>query len=83
VAKEVISRCDVCGATEDVQEITITPEGDPSKTVDLCPEHGGPVLELYALGVEGDPKPKTKRRPGRPSSHSVVPIEEWDGQPTQ
>ncbi len=76
MAKEVISRCDVCGTSEDVQEFKIT-HGDETKTVDLCPEHGGPVIEVFNLGTDTQkaaPKPK-----GRRSAHAVVPIEEWEG----
>jgi hypothetical protein len=74
VAKEVISRCDKCGTAEDVQEFKITYGGE-TKEVDLCPEHGGPVLEAFELGSE-PPKAPAPRR-GRRSSHSVVPIEDW------
>lgn len=78
MAKEVISRCDECGATEDVREFTITPEGDETKTVDLCPEHAGPVLAVYALGTEERPKPKARRSR---SGHAVVPIEDLGIEP--
>jgi hypothetical protein len=75
VAKEVISRCDECGTTEDVQEFTITYGGE-TKDVDLCPEHGGPVLKVFTLGTEvqnSTPKPRKSSR----SSHAVVAIEDW------
>ncbi|MFC9231022.1 hypothetical protein ACFTZI_19015 [Streptomyces decoyicus] len=75
MAKEVISRCDKCGASEDVQEFTITYGGE-TKEVDVCPEHGGPVLELFELGTE--PQPTPARRKGR-TAHAVVPIEDWQG----
>lgn len=75
MVKEVIARCDRCGATEGVREFTITLEG-VTKDVDLCGEHGAPVIEVFELGAEDQPKPKQRR--GR-SAHSVVPIEEWEG----
>lgn len=80
MAKEVITRCDKCGASKDVREIAITPQGDETKTVDLCPEHAGPIFEVYALGVEESPRPKPRNR--RTSAHSVVPVEDlenWEG----
>ena len=70
MAKEVISRCDVCGTSEDVQEFKIE-HGGQAKTVDLCPEHGGPVLKLFELGT--DEKPPVKKAKG----HAVVAIEDW------
>jgi hypothetical protein len=76
VAKEVISRCDECGATEGVRQFTITPEGDETKDVDLCAEHAGPVFKVYALGVEE--QPKSRGRKAR-QTHAVVPIEDWEG----
>jgi succinylarginine dihydrolase len=80
VAREVIElvKCDECGSEEDVEGFTIIREGTP-RDVDLCGTHKAPLVKLYVLGVEGDPRPKPKRRPGRPSAHAVVPIEEWDG----
>lgn len=73
MAKEVISRCDVCGTNEEVEEFKIERKG-VAKLVDLCVEHGKPVVEVFELGATGT---KVPARRGRPSSHSVVPIEDW------
>jgi hypothetical protein len=75
VAKEVISRCDECGTSEDVQEFTITYGGE-TKDVDLCPEHGGPVIRVFELGTEVQNAAAKPRKPSR-SSHAVVAIEDW------
>ncbi|MCB5179487.1 hypothetical protein [Streptomyces antimicrobicus] len=78
MAKEVISRCDECGASEGVQEFTIT-YGNQTKTVDACPEHAAPVLALFELGT--DAQPAQKPRKGGRSAHAVIPIEDLDIQP--
>lgn len=77
MAKEVISRCDKCGTSEDVQEITIIIGGD-TKTVDLCPGDLGPVVEVFELGAAE--QSKSKQRRGR-SAHAVVPVEDLGIEP--
>ena len=70
MAKEVISRCDECGSTEDTEEFTIIRNGQ-KKDVDLCGEHKAPLVKLYELGAT------SPTRRGRPAAHSVVAIEDW------
>jgi hypothetical protein len=72
VAKEVISRCDVCGTTEGVEEVSITIGGE-ARTVDLCENDRAPVLKVFEVGQGVKPK----KRGGR-SAHAVVPIEDLD-----
>lgn len=74
MAKEVISRCDVCGTSEGAQEFRIT-HGGEARDVDLCPEHAAPVLKVYELGTRPGRAP-SKPRSNR-SAHAVIPIEEW------
>ncbi|THA41831.1 hypothetical protein [Streptomyces sp. A1547] len=75
MAKELISRCDVCGTSDDVQEFTII--WNESKTVDLCPDHAGPLFELYELGTTVKATTPAPRKGGR-SAHGVIPIEDWN-----
>lgn len=74
MAKETISRCDECGAVNDVQEFRITYGGE-TREVDLCPDHGGPLLALFEKGAKVGQRPASKGRAR--SAHAVVPIEEW------
>ncbi|MEV5084977.1 hypothetical protein AB0K74_41605 [Streptomyces sp. NPDC056159] len=71
MAKEVVSKCDRCGTSEGAQEFNITYGGE-TRELDLCPEHSGPILELFELG-----KVLGKRPTSRRTGHAVVPIEEW------
>jgi hypothetical protein len=77
VAKEttVILRCDVCGTTEGVEEYEIKRNGQ-KRAVDLCENDGAPLVKLFELGTAPT---KAPARVGRPSSHAVIPIEDWDG----
>ncbi|MFJ7590203.1 hypothetical protein ACIQZO_23020 [Streptomyces sp. NPDC097617] len=76
MAKEVISRCDECGTSEGVEEITITYRGR-TREVDACPEHGGPAIALFELGTDKPSTPPARTSGGR-SAHAVVPIEDWN-----
>lgn len=75
MVKQVIARCNKCGAHEDTQEFTITHNGE-SREIDLCPEHAGPLVEAFELGDVPE-KPTAKPRKSTRSSHSVVAIEDW------
>ena len=75
MVKEVISRCDVCGTSEEVEEVEIKLQG-VTKSVDLCGEHRAPVVEVFDLGTEVTSKGRARK--GGRSSHAVVPIEEWN-----
>ena len=74
MAKEVISRCDKCGTSEDVQEFQIT-RGGETRDVDLCSEHGGPVNEAFDLGTARNAAPKSRK--ATRGGHAVVAIEDW------
>ncbi|MGW6571685.1 hypothetical protein ACWGAN_05850 [Streptomyces sp. NPDC054945] len=76
MAKELISRCDECGTSEGVEEITITYRGK-TREVDACPEHGGPAIALFELGTDKPTTPPARTGGGR-SAHAVVPIEDWN-----
>jgi hypothetical protein len=76
VVKEIIARCDECGSTEGVQEFQIVYGGKP-KGVDLCAEHGGPLIALYELGQDPEPVQAAAPKRGR-IRHAVVPIEDTD-----
>lgn len=75
MVKQVIARCNKCGAHEDTREFTITLDGK-TREVDLCPDHAGPLLEAFELGDEVE-KPTPRPRKAPRSSHSVVAIEDW------
>jgi hypothetical protein len=80
VVKEVISRCNICGSVDGVEEFTITRAGTP-KVVDACAEHGAPLIALYDPG-ETPQKAAPRQRGGADrrsggSRHSIVPIEDW------
>lgn len=77
MAKEVISRCDECGTADDVQEFTISYEGR-TVDVDLCKEHGYPVLTAFEKGRPKDAAPKRGRKK---AVHSVVPVEDLGIEP--
>ncbi|MBT2541961.1 hypothetical protein J7E99_14915 [Streptomyces sp. ISL-44] len=73
MAKELISRCDECGTSEDVEEFTIT-YGDETKDVDACPKHAKPLHKLFEAGTARATSP-APRKAGR-SAHAVVPVED-------
>jgi hypothetical protein len=75
VAREVIIKCDKCGGTDEAEEFQLDRNGE-TRTVAACAEHKVPLVELYELG-EAPSKTPAKRGPGRPPTHSVVPIEDW------
>jgi hypothetical protein len=79
VVKEVVAKCNVCGATEDVEEFTIIRAGE-AREVDACAEHRAPLVELYETG-EAPQKAAPPQRSGDGrrggNRHSIVPIEDW------
>ncbi|MFD3464787.1 hypothetical protein ACFWWM_00165 [Streptomyces sp. NPDC058682] len=78
MAKELISRCDKCGTSVDVEEFTITYGGE-TKDVDLCPDHSAPVLEVFELGAVPQQAPASRK--GGRSAHAVIPIEDLGIEP--
>lgn len=81
MAREVVIRCDRkgCGSTDETEEFVITRAGK-KKTIALCGEHKGPLVELYDLGEDGQAAAPPRRGRAR-AAHSVVPIEDWEGAP--
>lgn len=51
MARDVVVTCDVCNKPDAV-EWSVAQSGDGHWAVDLCPEHGGVILELVAKGRE-------------------------------
>jgi hypothetical protein len=78
VVKEIITKCNECGSTDEVEEFTIT-RGGEKREVDLCGDHKGPLVKVFELG-EDAPK-VTHPRKGRRGSHSVVAIEDLGIEP--
>ncbi len=79
MVKEVVTKCNRCGSTEDVEEFTIT-RGGETREVDLCGEHKEPLIELYEIATTPAAVPAPAKRPAvrRGSTrHAVVPIEDW------
>lgn len=75
----VVTKCNVCGGTDAVEEFTITRDGS-KREVDLCGQHKGPLIELYDVGTEPQaaPAPGRRGRGAAPTRHAVVAIEDWE-----
>lgn len=71
--------CIVCGSLN--TEKWSMNRGRELSIVDLCPEHEGPLLEVFRAGLVQDEKPTTGRTPSqrmRPSKEKLFAPLEWE-----
>lgn len=59
--------CDICEREDNSETYVITPQGKPSKSIELCEEHAEPLLDLYA---------GASRRRSRKASREIASMDE-------